>query len=286
MESDVLRVERHGPVAVLTLSRPQRRNAVTYALLDALISAVDAVEADEDVRVAVVTGAGDFFSAGTDLSVPDGYAADGSDFKPLRGGDRDVGGELSLRIFDATIPFIAAFNGTAVGIGVTMSLPMDIRIADENARFGLPFTRRGIVPESCASWFLPRLVGISRALEWTITGRIFPASEALAAGLVSEVVPSGTALTRALEIAEGIATTSSPVAVALTRQMMWRGLSAGHPVDANRVESDALLALGGSPDVREGVSAFREKRPARFASRRLADLPSFYPWWTTPEFRP
>jgi enoyl-CoA hydratase/carnithine racemase len=286
MTTDVLKVERHGPVAVLTLSRPERRNTVTYELLDALISAVDAVERDEAVRVAVVTGDGGFFSAGTDLSAPDGYAADGADFQPLRGGDRDVGGELSLRIFDATIPFIAAFNGTAVGIGVTMSLPMDIRIADENARFGLPFTRRGIVPESCASWFLPRLVGISRALEWTVTGRIFPASEALAAGLVSELVPSGTVLTRALEIADGIATRSSPVAVALARQMMWRGLSAGHPVEANRVESDALLALGGSADVREGISAFREKRPPRFASGRRSDLPDFYPWWTTPPFRP
>jgi enoyl-CoA hydratase/carnithine racemase len=286
MESDVLRVERHGPVAVLTLSRPQRRNAVTYALLDALISAVDAVEADEDVRVAVVTGAGDFFSAGTDLSVPDGYAADGSDFKPLRGGDRDVGGELSLRIFDATIPFIAAFNGTAVGIGVTMSLPMDIRIASAEARFGLPFTRRGIVPESCASWFLPRLVGIARALDWVVTGRVFPAAEALAAGLVSELVPPGSVLDRALEIAGGIAATSSPIAVALARQMLWRQLSADHPMAANRLESAALLALGGSADVREGISAFREKRPARFTSRPSRDMPDFYPWWTTPPFAP
>jgi enoyl-CoA hydratase/carnithine racemase len=245
---------------------------------------VDELDRDDDVRAVVVTGEGEFFSAGTDLSTSDGYAADGSDFKPLRGGDRDVGGELSLRIFDATKPFIAAFNGTAVGIGVTMTLPMDIRIAADNARFGLPFTRRGIVPESCASWFLPRLVGIGRALEWTVTGRIFPAAEALRAGLVHELVPAGEALSRALAVAEDIATGSAPVAVALARQLMWRTLSAGHPVEANRLESEALLALGVSEDVREGVTAFREKRPPRFSGRPGTDLPDFYPWWTQPDF--
>ena len=284
MDAAPLRTERRGHVVVLTLNRPEHRNTVTYAVLDALIAALDAADRDDDVRAIVLTGAGDFFSAGTDLSARDGYAADGSDFKPLRGGDRDVGGELAIRMFDSTTPLIAAFNGTAVGIGVTMSLPMDIRIASTEARFGLPFTRRGIVPESCASWFLPRLVGIGRAVDWVVTGRIFPASEALAAGLVSELVEPGQVLDRALEIADGIASTSSPVAVALARQMLWRGLSAEHPMAANRLESAALLALGGSADVREGIRAFREKRPAQFASRPSTDLPDFYPWWTTPPF--
>jgi enoyl-CoA hydratase/carnithine racemase len=280
----LVKLDRHGQVAVLTLNRPEHRNTVTYGVLDALLRLVDELDRDDDVRAVVLTGQGRFFSAGTDLSAPDGYQADGSDFRPLRGGNRDVGGELALRLFDARTPTIAAFNGTAVGIGVTMSLPMDIRIASTEARFALPFARRGIVPESCASWFLPRLVGINRALDWVVTGRTFPATEALEAGLVSELVAPGRVLERAVEIAEGIASTSSPVAVALARQMLWRGLSAPHPMEANRLESAALLALGGSTDVREGITAFREKRPPRFGSRPGEDLPDFYPWWTTPPF--
>jgi enoyl-CoA hydratase/carnithine racemase len=286
MSEPLVTLDRHEHVAVLTLNRPEQRNTVTYGVLDALLELVDTVDRDDDVRAVVLTGAGEFFSAGTDLSARDGYQAGGSDFRPLRGGGRDVGGELAIRLFDARKPLIAAFNGTAVGIGVTMSLPMDIRIASAEARFGLPFTRRGIVPESCASWFLPRLVGIARALDWVVTGRVFPAAEALAAGLVSELVPPGSVLDRALEIAGGIAATSSPIAVALARQMLWRQLSADHPMAANRLESAALLALGGSADVREGISAFREKRPARFTSRPSRDMPDFYPWWTTPPFAP
>src|SRR3954471_11954516 len=282
----LVKLDRHGQVAVLTLNRPEHRNTVTYGVLDALLRLVDELDRDDDVRAVVLTGQGRFFSAGTDLSAPDGYQADGSDFRPLRGGNRDVGGELALRLFDARTPTIAAFNGTAVGIGVTMSLPMDIRIASTEARFALPFTRRGIVPESCASWFLPPLVGINRALDWVVTGRTFPATEALEAGLVSELVAPGRVLERAVEIARGIASTSSPVAVALARQMLWRQLSADHPMAANRLESAALLALGGSADVREGISAFREKRPPRFTSRPSRDMPDFHPWWTTPPFAP
>jgi enoyl-CoA hydratase/carnithine racemase len=281
-EEPVVLVERQGAVALLRLNRPEQRNTVTYEVLDALIAAADAIERDDDVRAVVLTGTGRFFSAGTDLSARDGFRADGSDFRPLRGGSRDVGGELSLRIFESSRPWITAYNGTAVGIGVTMALPTDIRIAADDARFGLPFTRRGIVPESCGSWFLPRLVGIGKAVEWTMTGRIFAADEALRAGLVHELVPADQVLDRALAVAGDIAEGSSPVAVTLARQMLWRGLSEAHPVSANRLESQAMLALTTGPDVKEGVSAFREKRPPRFASRRSADLPDFYPWWTTP----
>jgi enoyl-CoA hydratase/carnithine racemase len=235
----------------------------------------------------VVTGAGGWFSAGTDLALgtaAGGYDVNASDFKPLRGGTRDIGGELAIRIFESTKPVIAAVNGTAVGIGVTMILPMDVRIAASDARFGLPFTRRGILPESCSTWFLPRVVGISRAVEWATTGRIFPAAEALDAGLVRELLPADRVLERAREIGREVADNTSPVSVALTRQMMWRMLSAPDPLFANRLESKALLALGLASDAREGVAAFREKRPARFTSSARTDMPAFYPWWEDEPF--
>ncbi|HZP28546.1 MAG TPA: enoyl-CoA hydratase-related protein, partial [Acidimicrobiia bacterium] len=185
---------------------------------------------------------------------------------------------------DCTKPVIAAVNGTAVGIGITMILPMDVRIAADSARFALPFVRRGIVPESCATWFLPRVVGISRAVDWSVTGRVFPATEALEAGLVRELVPAGAVMARAREIAAEIAAQTAPVSVALTRQMMWKLLGAPHPIEANRLESKALLAVQRMPDTAEGVAAFFEKRPPRFTLRPSRDLPDFYPWWTDPEF--
>jgi enoyl-CoA hydratase/carnithine racemase len=272
-------------VATVTIDRPERRNTVTYAVLDDLLAAVGRADDDDRVRALVVTGAGDFFSAGTDLSSgAGGYDADAAGFKPLRGGTRDVGGELALRVFASTKPVIAAINGTAVGIGVTMVLPMDVRIAAEGARFGLPFTRRGIVPESCATWFLPRIVGIATAVDWAVTGRLFPAEEALAAGLVRELVPPDAVLARAQAIAAEIAEQTAPVSVALTRQMLWRQLSSPHPLSANRLESQALLALGAMPDAREGVAAFKEKRPPRFRSRVSDHMPDFYPWWREEPF--
>ena len=274
-----VRTEMVGSVLLLTIDRAELRNTVTYAVLDELLVAFAAADMDEHIRAIVVTGAGSFFSAGTDLSVgTGGYDADSTGFKPLRGGNRDVGGELALRIFESNKPVIAAINGPAIGIGVTMILPMDIRIAADTARFGLPFSRRGIVPESCATWFLPRVVGIANAVDWGVTGRIFPASEALGAGLVRELVPATDVLDRALQVAAEIASTTSAVSVALTRQMMWRQLGSPHPISANRLESKALLALGGMDDAREGVSAFREKRPAEFPLT-VRDLPTFVPWW-------
>jgi enoyl-CoA hydratase/carnithine racemase len=269
-----------GGVVVITLNRPEARNTVTYQVLDLLLAAFARAEADPTVRAIVVTGAGEFFSAGTDLSAgAGGYDADSAGFKPLRGGTSDVGGELALRIFASTRPVIAAVNGTAVGIGVTMILPMDIRIAAEGARFALPFSRRGIVPESCATWFLPRVVGIATAIDWAVTGRTFGADEALATGLVRELVPAADVLARAVDVAEEIAGRTSAVSVALTRQMLWRQLGESHPRSAHRLESQALLALGTMPDSAEGVASFKERRAPRFPLT-VNDMPAFYPWWT------
>jgi enoyl-CoA hydratase/carnithine racemase len=284
VDYEQIRYEQRGAVAVVTLNRPEQRNTVTYGVLDELLDAFARTDADDDVRAVVVTATGAFFSAGTDLGARDGYDTSAADFKPLRGGTRDVGGELAIRIFDSHKPVIAAVNGTAVGIGVSMILPMDVRIAAADARFGLPFVRRGIVPESCSTWFLPRVVGISRAVEWAVTGRIFDAAEALAGGLVRELLPAGQVLDRALEIAGEIAASTSAVSVALTRRMMWQQLGVDHPMHANVVESRALLALGRLADASEGVAAFREKRPPRFSLRVSSDLPDFVPWWDEPEF--
>jgi enoyl-CoA hydratase/carnithine racemase len=279
-----LRTDLSKSVLTITFDRAEQRNTITYEVLDELLAVFDEAESDDGVRVIVVTGSGDFFSAGTDLSVgAGGYDADQAGFKPLRRGTRDVGGELALKIFASNKPVIAAVNGSAVGIGVSMILPMDIRIAADSARFGLPFARRGIVPESCATWFLPRIVGIATAVDWTVTGRIFPAAEALSAGLVRELVPAGDVLARAQEVAGEIAGNTSAVSVALARQMLWRQLGSPHPMSANRLESKALLALGAMADAKEGVSAFREKRPARFPLT-VSDLPPFVPWWSDEPF--
>ena len=280
----VVLYRREGRVAVVTINRPQVRNTVTYEVLDALLEAFARTDADDDVRAVVVTGAGEFFSAGTDLSAgAGGYDADAVGFKPLRGGTRDVGGELALRIFGSRKPVIAAINGTAVGIGVTMLLPMDVRIGADGSRFALPFTRRGIVPESSATWFLPRIVGIATAVDWALTGRTFGADEALAAGLVRELVPAEQVLPRALEVATEIAERTSSVSVALTRQLLWRQLGEPHPLAANRRESTALLALGTMADAKEGVASFKEKRPPQFPLT-LTDLPEFAPWWSDETF--
>ena len=215
-DGEVVLDRREGRVAVVTINRPAARNTITYAVLDRLLESFARADADDDVRAVVVTGTGEFFSAGTDLSTgAGGYDADSPGFKPLRGGSRDVGGELALRIFGSRKPVIAAINGTAAGIGVTMVLPMDVRIGAEGSRFALPFTRRGIVPESCATWFLPRIVGIATAVDWAVTGRTFGADEALAAGLVRELLPADQVLPRALEVATEIAERTSAVSVAL-----------------------------------------------------------------------
>lgn len=279
-------------ILTLTLNRPEKLNAFTATMMREMIDVFTRVNEDDEVRAVVVTGAGRGFCAGADLSQgadtfnatrrgdrPERNAgpADAVDFSDER--VRDGGGRVTLAIFDCLKPVIAAVNGPAVGIGATMQLAMDIRIASEQARFGFVFSRRGIVPEACSSWFLPRIVGIGQALDWCMSGRVFPAAEALAGGLVKEVVPPEQLLARAYEIAGEIRDNTSAVSVALIRQMMWRLSALDHPMEAHKIDSRGIYARGASADVREGVVSFLEKRPANFPDKVSRDMPRYYPWW-------
>jgi enoyl-CoA hydratase/carnithine racemase len=272
-------------VATVTLNRPEKLNAFTRQMRDELIDAFSRVNADDEVRVVIVTGAGRAFCAGADLS---GGAATFDYAKRDDAGledHRDGGGRVSLKIFESTKPVIAAINGPAVGVGVTMTLPMDIRIASTAGKFGFVFSRRGIVPEACSSWFLPKVVGMSRALEWIFSGRVFDAQEALAGGLVSRVVPPGELLPAANALAREIADNTSAVSVALARQMLWRMAGADHPMEAHKVDSRGIFAMGASPDVKEGIVAFKEKRRPNFGMRPSTDMPDFFPWWEERPFK-
>jgi enoyl-CoA hydratase/carnithine racemase len=272
-------------VATITLHRPERLNAFTGTMMHELISAFDRADADDDVRAVIVTGAGRAFCAGADLSSGgETFARGGSDVQTDAGVPRDGGGLAALRIFGSRKPVIGAINGPAVGVGITMTLPMDIRLASTAARIGFVFARRGIVPEAASSWFLPRLVGISRALEWSYSGRVFDADEALAGGLVRSLHEPDDLLPAARTLAAEIAEHSAPVSVSLTRQMMWRMLGAPHPMHAHRADSRAILARGRSDDAREGVTSFLEKRPAVYTDRVSDGLPDVFPGWTEPEF--
>jgi enoyl-CoA hydratase/carnithine racemase len=275
-------------ILTLTLDRPEVLNAFTPRMQQELIDACDRIDADDAVRAVVVTGRGRGFCAGADLSAGGSTIdaeARGGAIRDDRGlPPRDGGGLVTLRLFNLTKPVIAAVNGPAVGVGVTMTLPMDVRLASETARFGFVFTRRGLVPEAASSWFLPRVVGISRALEWVCTGRVFPAEEALAGGLVRSIHPPDELLPAARALAREMAEGTSPVSVALSRQMLWRMLGASHPMDAHRVDSRGIADRGSSPDAREGVESFLEKRPASFPLRVSDGMPDFYPWWEEPEF--
>jgi enoyl-CoA hydratase/carnithine racemase len=270
-------------VLTITLNRPERLNAWTGTMGRELIEAFDRADAEDEVRAIVVTGAGRGFCAGADL------ASGGETFDYRKRGvsepvPRDNGGEFTLRIFESTKPVIAAINGPAVGVGATMTLPMDIRLAAEDARIGFVFARRGIVPEACSSWFLPRAVGISRAMEWVATGRVFSAQEALEGGLVRSLHPAGELLDAAYDLAREIAENTAPVSVALARQMMWRMLGAEHPMIAHRADSRGMFARGQSADAVEGVTAFLEKRPAQFPDLVSDGLPEIMPGWKAPEF--
>jgi enoyl-CoA hydratase/carnithine racemase len=275
-----------GPVLTITLNRPDKLNAFTFTMMNELIDAFDHADADDDVRAVVVTGAGRGFCAGADLAAGDGTF----DYRDSSGSEakledaRDGGGLVALRIFESTKPVIAAVNGPAVGVGVTMTLPMDIRIASDAARFGFVFARRGLVPEAASSWFLPRIVGISTAMEWVATGRVFPADEALAGGLVRSVHPPDELLRAAYALAREIADNTAPVSVAVSRHMLWRMLGADHPMEAHKLDSRVIWERGRTADAKEGVMSFLEKRPAVFPMKVSSGMPSFFPWWDERRF--
>ena len=283
-------------IRTITLNRPDRLNAFTGTMMNELIAAFDQADADDDVRAIIVTGAGRGFCAGADLSSgADTFDRDARRGPVKRHADgrvdysdplaRDGGGQVTLRIFRCLKPVIAAVNGPAVGIGATMQLAMDIRIASENARFGFVFSQRGIVPEAASSWFLPRLVGISQALEWCYSGRVFPSTEALQGRLVSQVVAPDELLPTARALARKFIDRTAPVSVALIRQMMWRMMGADDPMEAHKIDSRGIYARGRSEDVKEGVVAFLEKRPAAFKNRVSVDMPDYFPWWEEREYK-
>lgn len=287
---NTLRLEKADGVATLTLDRPDRMNAFTRTMACEWLDALERIDADDEVRAVIVTGKGKAFCAGADL------AAGGGTFDPDEGEmqdhsssprvPRDIGGMVSLRLFRCRKLVIAAVNGAAVGVGVTSILPMDIRLASERARFGFVFTRRGIVPEACSSWFLPRVVGISQAMKWVASGRVFDAQEALRGGLVSEVLAPEDLLPRARALALEVAQNTSAVSVALARQMMWQMLGAAHPMAAHRLDSAAMTHMGARADSREGVTSFLEKRPALFPLTVSRDFPDSLPWTSEPPYEP
>ncbi len=282
MEFETIGYEVAESVLTITLQRPERLNAFTEAMGAELIEAFEHADRDDEVRAIVVTGAGRGFCAGMDLG--EGGATFDYGERPEGEIPRDGGGRVVLRIFEMTKPVIAAINGPAVGVGITMTLPMDIRLAAEGARIGFVFTRRGIVPEACSSWFLPRIVGISQAMEWVASGRVFTAREALAGGLVRSVHPEGELLGVARELAREIAQNTAPVSVALARRLLWSGLGAAHPMEAHRADSRAMFARGRSADAREGIASFLEKRPPRFPDRVSDGLPEMFPGREDPRF--
>ena len=269
-------------VATITLNRPDRMNAFTQQMGQELLDAFDRTDADDGVRAVIVTGAGRAFCAGADLE------AAGKTFDYEGSGDpaahRDFGGRIALRVFASDKPVIAAINGAAVGVGITSMLPADIRLAAEGAKLGFVFTRRGIVPEACSSWFLPRIVGISTAAEWMLSGRVFGAQEALERGLVRSVHPADEVVAQATALAREIADNTAPVSVAMARRLLWRMLGAGHPMEAHRADSRAIYVRGKSADAREGVTAFLEKREPEFGDRVSGGLPDVFPDYTEPEY--
>ena len=272
-------------IATITLNRPDKLNSFTNRMLKEIIAAFDESDADDNVRAVIVTGSGRAFCAGADLSGGgETFAKGGSDVRAKTGVMRDGGGLVSLRIFESKKPVIGAINGAAVGVGVTMTLPMDIRLASTSSKFGFVFAKRGIIPEAASSWFLPRIVGISQATEWCFTGRMISADEAKEGRLVRSVHAPEDLLPAARAIAREIAENTAPVSVALSRQMLWRMLGADHPMQAHRVDSRAINSRGASDDAREGVMSFLEKRPANFPVKVSDGLPEVFPDWQDPQF--
>lgn len=272
-------------IATITLNRPDKLNAFTGRMMHEIISALDITDADDNVKVVIFTGAGRAYCAGADLSSGgDTFAKGGSDVQTQQGVPRDGGGLVSLRIFNSQKPVIGVINGPAVGVGVTMTLPMDFRLASDTAKFGFVFAKRGIVPEACSSYFLPRLVGISQATEWVYTGRVFGADEALSGGLVRSVHTGDDLMKTAREIAREIADNTAPVSVAMSRRMLWQMLGASHPMEAHRADSRGIMERGRSADSKEGVVSFLEKRSAVYPDKVSDGLPNIFPQWQEPEF--
>lgn len=283
---ETMQLGKQDGVLTLTLNRPDRLNAFNPKMAEEWLEALDLIDADDEVRAVIVTGAGRGFCAGADLGGGSQTFDPASDRKAQSGlrERRDSGGIVTLRIYRCRKPIIAAVNGPAVGVGVTSILPMDIRLASEKARFGFVFSRRGIVPEACSSWFLPRVVGFNQAMEWVATGRVFSAEEAKRGGLVSEVLPPDDLLPRARELAREIVENASGVSVALARQMMWQMLGASHPMEAHQLDSAAMNFMGARPDSREGIESFLEKRAPQFPLRVSSDFPESLDWRTEPPY--
>jgi enoyl-CoA hydratase/carnithine racemase len=297
---DTIMTEISDGIMTITLNRPEKMNAFTAGMMQDMVAAFDVADADDAVRAVIVTGSGErAFCAGADLSAgaatfdyaqrsdrsdnASAIRADGS-VDVTHQGARDSGGRLTLRIFNCKKPVIGAINGAAVGIGATMQLPMDFRLASTTARFGFVFAKRGIVPEAASSWFLPRLVGISKALDWCYSGRVFGAEEALAGGLIRSVHAPEDLLIAARNLAHELTAESAPVSIALTRQMMWRMLGASHPMEAHKLDSRAIWSRGAGGDAKEGVASFLEKRVAHYPDTVSHDMPHFAPWMDEPEY--
>jgi enoyl-CoA hydratase/carnithine racemase len=277
MEYTQIQYGTEDHILTLTLNRPEKHNAFTPVMCIEIVDALRQADADDDIRAIIITGAGRNFCAGLDLSqdaqeVDDPYA------------NRDHAGVITLTLYDMITPVIAAINGAAIGIGITMTLPMDIRLASDNTKIGFPFTRRGLINEGASSWFLPRIVGMGKATEWIITGKTLSAEEALTHGLVNEIVSPDELIPRARSIAADITQNTSAISVALCRQLLWKMQNAEHPIDAHKLESKTLLWSFKQADMREGVNAFLEKRTPHFTMKPGSDMPDFYPWWQDRKF--
>ncbi len=276
-------VDKADGIATITMNRPDKMNAYTRTMGAEIMAAMDDIDADDTVRAVIFTGAGErAFCAGADLT-PEGGGqifSDGAEVESLSDERvRDGGGRLTLRLFESKKPLISACNGVAVGVGATMQLAMDIRLAASHARFGFVFARRGIVPEAASSWFLPRIVGISQALEWCYSGRVFDAEEAKSGGLVRSIHEPQDLLHAANAIASEIAENTSAVSVAMTRAMMWRMMNTDHPMEAHKIDSRAIYRLSRGKDAKEGIASFLEKRKPIYPGKVSEDMPDFYPWW-------
>tara|TARA_X000001036_G_scaffold65433_2_gene56180 strand:- start:794 stop:1636 length:843 start_codon:yes stop_codon:yes gene_type:complete len=269
-----IKTSKEGNIFIISLNRPEKLNAFTRVMQDEMIKVFDYTDENDDIKAVIITGSGKAFCAGADLVEGANTFNYGEQGNKLSNEDhRDGGGMVALRIYESKKPVIGAINGDAVGVGVTMTLPMDIRIASDKARFGFVFSRRGAVPEACSSWFLPRIVGISKALDWCFSGKVFSAQEALKNGLVSEVVEEDNLIKRALEIGNTYISKTSSVSVSLSRQMLWRMLGANHPQEAHLVDSLAMEKMGKSSDIKEGILSFLEKREPKFPMKVSKDLP-------------